>query len=159
LDDHLSICAQHSVLSSEDRSAYCRFFADAEPLLSSVSSHLLHGDPGNHNVLVDGDTVRALIDWEDALAGDPIYELAFWTTFHPARRHTLLWRSYFCSEDLDALPRSVWQRFWLYYVRIALAKTVVRFRFGYQDRPGRAKAADRIPGGMARLRAVMEGSS
>ena len=38
--------------------------------------HLLQGDVGLHNILVDGDRVTALVDWEAATVGPPARELA-----------------------------------------------------------------------------------
>jgi aminoglycoside phosphotransferase (APT) family kinase protein len=38
---------------------------------------LLHGDPGFHNMLVDGGKVQALLDWERARVGDPAQDLAY----------------------------------------------------------------------------------
>ena len=102
---------------------------------------LLHGDLGSHNVLTDGDRLLGLIDWEDAVAGDPVYDIAFWATFHPAARRTIFLTGY---RDVRALPDDFPLRFWLYFVRIALAKAVHRRRFGYPDRPDRPTAAQRI---------------
>jgi hygromycin-B 4-O-kinase len=42
---------------------------------------LVHGDFGSNNVLVDGTAVTAVIDWDNAMYGDPLYDIAtthFW---------------------------------------------------------------------------------
>lgn len=42
---------------------------------------LVHGDFGSNNVLVDAGRVSAVIDWSEALYGDPLYDVAnilFW---------------------------------------------------------------------------------
>ena len=42
---------------------------------------LVHGDFGSYNMLADSHRVTALIDWDLALFGDPLYEVAnlfFW---------------------------------------------------------------------------------
>jgi hygromycin-B 4-O-kinase len=42
---------------------------------------LVHGDFGSNNVLVDGELVTGVIDWSEALIGDPLYDVAnilFW---------------------------------------------------------------------------------
>lgn len=47
--------------------------------------HLVHGDFGSYNVLTDGTRITALIDWDLALFGDPLYEVAnvlFWREDH-----------------------------------------------------------------------------
>ncbi|MFK0162562.1 phosphotransferase family protein [Rhizobium sp. NPDC090279] len=42
---------------------------------------LVHGDFGSNNVLVDGAVITGVIDWSEALFGDPLYDVAnifFW---------------------------------------------------------------------------------
>jgi hygromycin-B 4-O-kinase len=42
---------------------------------------LIHGDFGSYNVLTDGQHITAVIDWDRALFGDPLYDVAnllFW---------------------------------------------------------------------------------
>lgn len=42
---------------------------------------LVHGDFGSNNVLTDGSCITGVIDWSEALIGDPLYDLAnilFW---------------------------------------------------------------------------------
>lgn len=42
---------------------------------------LVHGDFGSNNVLADDDRVSGVIDWSEAMVGDPLYDLAnilFW---------------------------------------------------------------------------------
>ena len=45
-------------------------------VVPSGALHLLQGDVGLHNMLVDGDRVTALVDWEAATVGPPARELA-----------------------------------------------------------------------------------
>ena len=92
-------------------------------------------------MLTDGDRVLGLIDWEDAVAGDPVYDVAFWATFHPPARHASFLSGY---SDVRPLPDDFPIRFWLYFLRIAVAKAVHRRRFGYPDRPDRPTPAHRI---------------
>ncbi len=141
LERHVAICRDAGVISGDEKSAILGWFTDRLPGLTDVSMSLLHGDPGSHNVFVADGEVTGLIDWEDALAGDPLYELAFWASFHPVRRWATMFRGYFGGRDPDAESL---ERFWLYFLRVALAKTVVRANLGLRDVPGRPPAAARI---------------
>lgn len=43
---------------------------------------LIHGDFGSNNVLTDGQRITAVLDWENAKYGDPLYDVAtayFWS--------------------------------------------------------------------------------
>ncbi|HEY5313470.1 MAG TPA: aminoglycoside phosphotransferase family protein [Pirellulales bacterium] len=121
--------------------------------LGDIQPVLLHGDLGSHNVYTDGITITALVDWEDCLSGDAVFDLAFWATFHPRRRHRALLSAYRAACDL---PADFELRFWLYFLRVALAKTVLRDRFGLRDRPGRSPASGRIRLALERLEACLE---
>lgn len=51
---------------------------------------IVHGDFGSNNVLVDAGGVTGLIDWSEAMAGDPLYDVA----------NILFWRSWLdCMEQ------------------------------------------------------------
>lgn len=89
---------------------------------------LLHGDLSYDNILVKDGKLSGVIDWEDAVLGDPVFELAGLATFHPVERHSLFIESYYEGREK---PMDFDRRFWTYYLRIALAKTVHRHRFGY----------------------------
>jgi hygromycin-B 4-O-kinase len=90
----------------ESRPEAVRTFRDAYAALTSrvdacpEARHLFHGDLLYGNVLVDGDRVSAVFDWQCACYGDFLYDLAwltFWAPWYPglaavdvraaARRH------------------------------------------------------------------------
>ena len=61
--------------------------------------HLVHADFGGNNLLTDGTTVTGVIDWPQALFGDPMYDAAwsiFWGSWiEPMRVHgDALWSAW-----------------------------------------------------------------
>ena len=152
LEAHLDACCQIGAVGPEKANRIREHFASLMPQLSGFQPALLHGDPGTHNAMTDGREITALLDWEDCLAGDPVYELAFWATFHPERRHAGFLKAY---RTVRPLPDDFEVRFLLYLLRVALAKTVHRHRFGYVDRPGRPPAAQRIQNALDHLEAAL----
>jgi hypothetical protein len=141
LQRHLRICRDIGALGSAEEARMVRRFEECRTLLNDVKPRLLHGDLGSHNTFTDGSAITALIDWEDCLSGDPVYEVAFWATFHPEPRHAAFLAGY--HSDRPA-PADFSTRFWLYFLRVALCKTVVRHNLGLTDRPGRPPASLRI---------------
>lgn len=111
-------------------------------------SALLHCDLGSHNLFVRGGAVGAILDWEDAVLGDPVFDLASWATFQPRRRHAAMLRGYYGDRPR---PADFDRRFWLYFARVTLAKVVHRLRFGYLDVPGRPTLRQRMDEAMAEL--------
>jgi hygromycin-B 4-O-kinase len=63
-------------------------------LTKSCPEHraLVHGDFGSNNVLTDGTEITAVIDWSEALYGDPLYDLA----------NILFWRPWLACMELQA---------------------------------------------------------
>lgn len=148
LEEHIAACRDIAAIDSTESDRIARLFLDSRPLFENLPVHLLHGDPGSHNIFTDGRRITAFLDWEDALAGDPVFDLASCATFHPERRWSALLRGYRRVHDPGP---GFERRFWLYFLRLALAKTVHRHRFGYRDLPGRQPAARRIQVSLDRL--------
>jgi hypothetical protein len=156
LEQHLDICLRIGVISHKRQGLITQLFNETQTLMSDRPLCLLHGDLNNHNIYLDGQTDVRLIDWEDALVGDPLYELAAWASFHPARRHSALLRGYGILPTLQGIDGIL---FAAYFLRIALAKTVHRYRFGISDIPGRPLASNRISWGLDALVRVINGKS
>ena len=154
LEVHLRDCVEGGVLDTAAARRIESCFLEMEPRLRDVPPALLHGDLGSHNIFTDGRQITDLIDWEDCLSGDPVFEVAFWATFHPPRRHQAFLESYCRAAPR---PDDFFQRFWLYFLRISLSKTVLRRRFGYQDLPGRRPANQRIADALGGLEASLAG--
>lgn len=151
LPAHLELCARAGAVSPADVPRLESTFHTGLARIAATpgqTGRLLHGDPGHHNIFVENQAVTALLDWEDALVGDPIFDLAFWGTFVRDPLRDALLRGY---RENRFLPADFEFRYWLYYLRIALSKTAHRHLFGYTDRPGRAPAAGRIAKALANL--------
>jgi aminoglycoside phosphotransferase (APT) family kinase protein len=138
LDDHLRTLAAAGLVTAAESDRIGAAIARAR--LPGGADRLLHGDPGGPNVILDPTgLVRGLVDWEDALVGDPWFELASCAAFHPERRWVHLFEGYGVRLAAERA-----ERFWLYYLRIVVARSVVRLRFHIADLPGRPPAAARI---------------
>jgi Ser/Thr protein kinase RdoA (MazF antagonist) len=149
LDAHVEGCVRIGVLEAQEGRRIVASFAERAGLFEIPTGALLHGDLSGRNVFTDGAEITAVIDWEDCLAGDPVFDLAFWATFHQESRYPALLDGY---ASVRPLPADFHDRFWLYYLRVALSKTLLRHRFGYPDRqPGFPPASRRIHIALARL--------
>lgn len=81
-------------------------------LLQELAGHcpehraLIHGDFGSNNVLTDGGRITAVIDWSEALYGDPLYDLAnifFWRPWLACMEFQARW---FETHRLDLLKHA-----------------------------------------------------
>jgi hypothetical protein len=89
---------------------------------------LLHGDLNDRNVFQKNGIVSDIIDWEDALIGDPVFELASWAVFHRPDEHCILIDEYY---KLCVRPEDFYFRFWTYYLRIAICRAVILHQRGF----------------------------
>jgi aminoglycoside phosphotransferase (APT) family kinase protein len=153
LEQHLALCVTAGALSPEAAPAITDVIHRGILRLQRTPVSLLHGDPGHHNIFAEGDRISAIIDWEDALAGDPIFDIAFWGTFVRDYLREPFLRGY---REITPLPEDFELRYWLYYLRISISKTAHRFLFGYTDKPGRPPAAERITKAFSHLTSLLK---
>lgn len=137
-DEHLAALLDAGIVSDATARSI-RTVTDQLGDVALPTARLLHGDIGPHNVMLDGGDPRRilLIDWEDALAGDPLFELAQWATFQPPRR----WEPFRRAYENEGWGGDLFR---LYFLRITLAKAVVRVRLGLPDVAGRPTVAERV---------------
>lgn len=139
LAQHIHTCRDIGAINDVESGEIEKAFDS--PVLETAPIQLLHGDPGHHNLFTNGAGITAIIDWEDALAGDPVFDIAYWGTFVRDEMRARFLDGY---GLIAKLPADFEQRYWLYYLRVAVSKTVHRHRFGAKDRPGRPPASRRI---------------
>lgn len=81
---------------------------------------LVHGDFGSNNVLTDGERITAVLDWENAKYGDPLFDVAtayFWSPWLECMREQA---AYF-EAHLSSLP-TYQERILCYQLRIGLTE-------------------------------------
>jgi aminoglycoside phosphotransferase (APT) family kinase protein len=148
LDRHVRLTTAAGLVSAAEAADIAAVFATVASVAPLSRGRLLHGDCGPHNSIRTLAGQVLLIDWEDAVLGDPLFDVAMWATFNPPRRWEVFFDAYFGrSWRPDFL-------FWAYFLRISLAKTVVRLRFDYHDVSGREPASRRIQQALAALVAL-----
>jgi len=145
LSSHLSFAHDWQVIDSAEMGLIRSVFEECSNVFRErVRPSLLHGDLGSHNVFVDTASfaIKSIIDWEEALIGDPAYDIAMFASFY--RMHEFMepfLNGYAASRAID--NGNLFLKLWLYYLRIVLAKSVLRFRLGY-DSPGNSKSSPKI---------------
>ncbi len=153
LDEHVAVCQEINAITSAEAADILGVFTTYQHIFYDVPTSLLHGDVGNQNFLSDdGERITALVDWEDAMAGDPIFDIAYWGTFF---RDTMLATFLVGYTTVRLLPSDFELRYWIYYLRSALSKTVHRFRFGYTDHPSRPPASLRIQKALGKIKNIL----
>lgn len=116
----------------EEKTAQIKNCVEAnKDLLICDKPVLLHGDYCDHNITSDMTTVTGAIDWTDAISGDPLHDIAFWSSFYPKERLNIFLEGYY---GLETKPQSLWDTLNLYLLRINVSKAVLRYKYGIPER-------------------------
>uniref|UniRef100_A0A7C5YXQ8 Aminoglycoside phosphotransferase family protein n=1 Tax=candidate division CPR3 bacterium TaxID=2268181 RepID=A0A7C5YXQ8_UNCC3 len=129
LKQHVDLCVSANGLKPEEAIEINKKFEYPE-YFNIGDGYLLHGDLGNHNIFVHNNQAL-IIDWEDCIAGDPVFDISCWGSFYKndsERALELFLKGY---KEKGKLPKDFFIRYWLYYLRIVLAKAVHRYKFRY----------------------------
>jgi len=155
LYSHVHNAYAYGVLDAKAHDFIHHFFSDGDRLFEvAPAKALLHGDLGSHNVFFatnGSPQITALIDWEDALAGDPAFDVASFASFFRMHEFLEAFLTGYCDVG-GALAEDFELRLWTYYLRIVLAKATLRIRLGY-DRGGASISKPKIAMAIDRLRA------
>ncbi len=104
-----------------EREAFDRYYLKMEklfPFLIDVRN-LLHGGFGYGNVLTLDRRVTAILDWQDARYGDPLFDLAYMTFWHEPELAQIITNEYQKRFiDFDFARENFWSRLacYLYYI-------------------------------------------
>lgn len=131
LEKHLKYCINAKIINKETYSRIKKILKNER--MTNFASTLLHGDLANHNVFVEKNKVTGLIDWEDALVGDPVFDIAYFGTGSFNHQE---WLDEFLKgyKSFCKLPLDFFFRYWIYYLRISLSKAVLRHKSGKKDK-------------------------
>ena len=129
LEENLERLVSSDLFSEEAAVKIKKLFKDNE-LLNIKESVLLHNDFADWNLLTDGDTVTGIIDWDECVGGDPIEEIACWSTFFDPERLKPFLEGYFSEvEEYENFEN----RFQLMRLRYTISKMALRIkRYTYE---------------------------
>jgi len=130
---HLDFLAVRGFLTRERADEIGAEIERWRPLLELPRGCLVHKDLALWNVLGTERETKAVIDWDDCVAGDPTDDLALLGCFHDGAFLRAAFAGY---ASVRPLPDEVRRRFWLHLLRNMLFKAVIRVGAGYFDRDG-----------------------
>ena len=86
---------------------------------------LIHNDFADWNLLTDGKEITAVLDWDECHGGDPIADLACWSTFFNIERMNKFMEGY---TSHTSLPKDFDDRFHFYRLRYTISKMALRIK-------------------------------
>lgn len=131
LKHHLNFLTERGFISKAKEDEILSLVKENESLLEMNRGCLVHKDIALWNVLGDSNRIKCVIDWDDAIIGDPVDDISLMACFHSWDELKYLVRGY---ENVRPLPDNFEKRFWLHLLRNILFKAVIRVGAGYFDR-------------------------
>ncbi|HEY9248877.1 MAG TPA: aminoglycoside phosphotransferase family protein [Rariglobus sp.] len=128
LDRHLALLFADGFLDSNEAAMIRHAIDDHTDLLEIPRGCLVHKDLALWNIMGTPEGIRAFIDWDDAIAGDPTDDLSLLACFHPAPVVKAALDGY---ASLKPLPADFQRRFCLHLLRNMIVKSVIRCGAGY----------------------------
>lgn len=128
LDENLERLVKYEILSLEMSDKMKRLFEDND-LLNSDISVLVHNDFADWNLLTDGNTITGVIDWDECVAGNPIQEIACWSTFFDPERIKPFLEGYFSETKMYDNFEETFQLMRLRYTISKMALRTKRYTY------------------------------
>ena len=130
-DTHLVYLTDSGFISKKRASELSGLVDEFLPLLQLHEGCLVHKDLALWNVLGQTSKISAVIDWDDAVSGDPMDDLALLGCFHSGEMVLTAMDGYTKKRPL---PPNYEQRFWLHLLRNIVFKSVIRVKGNYFER-------------------------
>ena len=142
LDDDLRFIADSGIISVKAASSIRRSFGEYRPVMNILHGSLVHHDLADHNFMHVKDRITGIFDWENAVVGDPVLDLASaptWTTHFP--REGKLLEGY---RSVKALPDHLGEKMRIYRLRTMIWKMVFALRAGILNEKRRQRFFDAL---------------
>ena len=131
LDRHVQFLKDRAFLDQESAAKILATVQAHASLLQLESGCLVHKDLALWNILGTPSEILAVIDWDDAISGDPMDDLSLLGCFYDGKVLASALAGY---ESIRPLPPHYKLRFWLHLLRNMLVKAVIRAGAGYFDK-------------------------
>jgi fructosamine-3-kinase len=147
-EEHINYCLINKAITQKEKETILVIAKNINLIVKNTQSCLLHGDLSGSNIFTDGFNITAIIDWEDCILGDPIFDIALWGTFYRNYLRDFMINGYTNNTPLTHKQEI---KYWFYYLRIALCKTAHRDKFEFKDNPNRPPPSLRIQNALSHI--------
>lgn len=143
LDQDLNFITSRNVITTAVRDQIVKLFDEYKPVINSLKEgSLVHHDLADHNIFFDSGRISGIFDWETAVVGDPVLDLAScptWKTFFPREEQVV--KGYHSIVGVNDYFR---ERMDIYRLRTMLWKIVYAIRMDILDDARKQRFADSL---------------
>lgn len=140
LEDDLRFIVDSGIITVITATSIQKLFDHYRPVMDIPKGSLVHHDLADHNFMHVKDRITGIFDWENAVVGDPVLDLAScptWTTHFP--REVKLLEGY---RSVRALPDHFGEKMQIYRLRTMIWKMVFALRAGILNEKRRQRFFD-----------------
>lgn len=127
-EEHLAFLLKENFLSVENIIEIKKTVNQYINLLDIKRGCLVHKDLALWNILGTSTEIKSIIDWDDAISGDPVDDISLLACFHSGDIILQIIGGY---QSVKPLPDNFEKRFWLHLLRNIIFKSIIRVRGGY----------------------------
>ena len=128
LEKHLHFLVEHHFIDKDQQKDIHQEILKHECLLDLSHGSLVHKDIAFWNVMGTANSILSIIDWDDAISGDPTDDISLMACFHSTKEINAIMDGY---QTVNPLPDNFIPRFWLHLLRNMIVKAVIRVGAGY----------------------------
>jgi aminoglycoside phosphotransferase (APT) family kinase protein len=126
LEYDLDVILKAGIFSETQAKSIKTFFENNKYIFDEMSqAFLIHHDLADHNIRYEMEKIKAIFDWENAVAFDPVCELGSaptWICHHP-RKETMIKGFIFEMERLGLeIPKYFYEKIAIYFLRTMIWK-------------------------------------
>jgi len=131
LNEHLDFLVKSGFVPLKQSDLIHSVLKEHRSLLAIEEGCLVHKDLALWNILGTEGEVKAFIDFDDAISGDPMDDLSLLGCFHDG---LFLQKAIEGYQSIRPLPSEYRRRFWMHLLRNMIVKSVIRLGAGYFQR-------------------------
>lgn len=124
LPENLSVLVGANYLTGSQAKKITQLLTESK-LIGCESPRLLHNDMADWNVLTDGKTLTAILDWDECFAGDPVADVACWSLFFQPERLATFLEGY---REIAGFGDDFEDKLHIYRLRYVVSKLSLRHR-------------------------------
>ena len=103
LESSINILVDYKVITTEQSELLNELYNENSPLLECNQGVLIHKDYVDWNLLTNGNQITGILDWDECAAGDPIADIASWSSMTPLCRLDRFLEGYFSNTPKPEL--------------------------------------------------------
>ena len=126
LDGDIKYLVDAKVVNIKQAKIIRKLFEQNKEIINVKQGVLNHHDLADHNIMFENNKITGIFDWEAAVIGDPVLDLAScptWRTHHPREKHMLAG-----YKSITSLPDHFTEKRNIYLLRTMMWKMVYAIR-------------------------------